>query len=199
VGFHDGELLVQQRAGVLGEAKRVGQMLRPAITPAVRAFLVERRFIVLAASTAGGRVWVSVLAGPAGFLRVSEDGTRLDVSDAVSVDDPIAPALYAGNSVGVVAIDFAARRRNRVNGTVRSVGAGLVLDIREAFGNCPVHPHVRTASGWSDGAGRRTVGTRLDEQQRRWIERAETFFLGTVHPRPARTPRTAEALRASSA
>jgi len=182
VSFHDGELLVQQRAGVLGEARRVGQMVRPAIGPTIRAFLAERRFVVLAASTADGRVWDSVLAGPAGFLQVSEDGTRLEVSASVSVDDPIAQALHAGSSVGLVAIDFAARRRNRVNGTLRSVGAGLVLDINESFGNCPkyIHTYAPLPDGPTAAVAARS-GTDLDEQQRRWIERSETFFLGTLH------------------
>ncbi len=183
MSFHDGELLVQQRAGVLAEAKRVGQMLRPAISPSVRAFFSERRFVVLSAATASGRVWVSVLAGAAGFLQVSEDGTRLDVAVGARIDDPIAPAIYPGNSIGLLGIDFAARRRNRVNGTVRSDGVGISIEIREAFGNCPKYIHAYTPL--PDGPTAQVAsqsGTRLDAQQRRWIERAETFFLGTVHP-----------------
>ena len=183
MSFHDGELLVQQRAGVLREAKRVGQMLRPAISPSIRAFLAERRFVVLSAATASGRVWVSVLSSPAGFLRVSEDGTWLHVAVGARPDDPIAPAIYSGNSIGLVAIDFAARRRNRVNGTVRSDGAGISVEIREAFGNCP--KYIQAYTPLPDGPTAQVAsqsGTELDAQQRRWIERAETFFLGTVHP-----------------
>ncbi|HVP60841.1 MAG TPA: pyridoxamine 5'-phosphate oxidase family protein [Myxococcaceae bacterium] len=183
MSFHDGELLVQERAGVVGEAKRVGQMLRPAISPAARAFLAERRFVVLSAATVGGRVWVSVLAGPAGFLAVSEDGTRLDVTVDAQVDDPITPAIHAGNSVGLLAIDFAARRRYRVNGVVRSSGAGIPLEVREAFGNCPKYIHAYAPL--PDGTvvqGPPQSGDRLDDHQRRWIERAETLFLGTLHP-----------------
>ena len=66
MAFHEGEILVQDRAGVRGEARRVGQMLRVEIRPDVRPWLAERRFVVLAAETVGGRVWVSILAGPPG-------------------------------------------------------------------------------------------------------------------------------------
>ncbi|HUM10974.1 MAG TPA: pyridoxamine 5'-phosphate oxidase family protein [Myxococcaceae bacterium] len=183
MAFHDGELLVQQRAGVLSEAKRVGQMLRPAIPPAARTFYAERRFAVLSAATVGGRVWVSILAGPTGFLHVSEDGTRLDINAAPRIDDPIAPAIYVDNSVGLLGIDFAARRRNRVNGTVRSVGAGIALEVREAFGNCP--KYIQAYTPLPDGSvaqGPSGSSDRLDGHQRRWIEQAETLFLGTVHP-----------------
>lgn len=183
MSFHPGELLVQERAGVLGEAQRVGQMLRPAISPGARAFLAERRFVVLSAATVGGRVWVSVLAGPAGFLEVSEDGTRLDVSVGPAIDDPVAPAIYADNSIGLVAIDFVARRRYRVNGTVRSTGSGVPIDVREAYGNCPkyIHAYLPLPDGPTVQATPQAAD-RLDDHQRRWIERAETLFLGTLHP-----------------
>lgn len=182
MSFHEGELLVQTRAGVLGDARRIGQMLRPAIPPPARAFLAERRFVVLAA-TAGDRVWASVLVGPRGFLEASEDGRRLNVPVVPRDDDPIAPAIRAGTSVGLVAIDFAARRRYRVNGTVPSIGPGILLEVGEAFGNCPKYIHAYTPL--PDGPIAQVTphsGTRLDERQRNWIERAETLFLGTVHP-----------------
>ncbi len=181
--FHEGELLVQERAGVAADARRVGQMLRPAIRPDARVFLAERRFVIVSAATVADHVWVSVLAGPQGFLVASEDGSQLDVAAEVPVDDPIAPTIFAENSVGLLAIDFAARRRYRVNGTVRSVGAGIPLDVREAFGNCPkyIHAYAPRPDGHTLPGVPRSSG-QLDDAQRRWIGAAETFFLGTVHP-----------------
>ena len=67
VTFHEGELLVQDRAGVRGEARRVAQMLRVVIRPDARLWLAQRPFVVVAAETAAGTVWVSILAGPPGF------------------------------------------------------------------------------------------------------------------------------------
>jgi len=183
VTFHEGELLVQDRAGVRGEARRVGQMLRMVIRPDARPWLAERPFLVVAAEAADGAVWVSILTGPPGFARSSEDGTQLDVSALPATGDPIAPALSAETSIGVLGIDFASRRRYRVNGTARLGGAGISLDVHEAFGNCPKYIHAYTPlpdGPVSTDAPR--VSVRLDERQRRWIERAETLFLGTTHP-----------------
>jgi uncharacterized protein len=183
VTFHEGELLVQDRAGVRGEARRVGQMLRVVIRPDARPWLAERPFVVVAAETAGGAVWVSILAGPPGFARSSEDGTQLDVTIRPEPGDPISPAISPESSVGVLAIDFSARRRYRVNGTVRSGGAGISLDVRETFGNCPkyVHAYTPLPDGPVSSEAPR-ISDRLDERQRQWIEQAETLFLGTSHP-----------------
>ena len=181
--FHEGELLVQDRAGVRGEARRVGQMLRTAIRPEARTFLAKRRFAMVAAEAAGGQVWVSILTGQPGFLVSSEDGTQLDVTVGPDIRDPIAAAISPGSSVGLLVISFAARRRYRVNGTVRSIGPGISIDVREAFGNCPkyIHAYTNLPDGPVSHAAPQT-SDRLDDRQRRWIENAETLFLGTMHP-----------------
>ena len=182
MSFHEGELLVQERAGVLDEAGRVGQMLRRVISPTPAAFLAAQRFIVLATATDAGEVWVTALSGPAGFLETGTEGRSLRIAATPRSGDPAAPGLRPGAHVGLVAIDFVARRRYRVNGTVVTVGRELVVDVQEAFGNCPKYIHGYRAL--PDGPvarkrGRSAAG--LDEQRRRWIERAETFFLGTLH------------------
>ena len=183
MAFHEGELLVQDRAGARGEARRVGQMLRVEIRPDVRPWLAERRFVVLAAETVGGRVWVSILAGPPGVVRSSDDGTQLDLTALPDQADPIAPAISPGSSIGVLAIDFAARRRYRVNGAVRSAGAGISVEVREAFGNCPkyIHAYAALSDGPVSHKSPRT-SERLNDRQKHWIEQAETLFLGTTHP-----------------
>jgi len=105
------------------------------------------------------------------------------VSVVPEPEDPIAPAIAAGSSIGVVAIDFATRRRNRVNGIVHPTGPGFSLEVREAFGNCPKYIHAYTPL--PDGPVSREkprTSDRLDDRQKRWIEQAETLFLGTTHP-----------------
>lgn len=181
--FHEGELLVQDRAGVRGEARRVGQMLRAVIRPDARPWLAERPFLIVAGETADGAVWVSILAGRAGFARSSEEGTRLDISVLPGAGDPIAPALSAGSSIGVLGIDFASRRRYRINGTVRLDGVGISLDVQEAFGNCPKYIHAYTPLPDAPvSAEAPQISDQLDDGQRRWIGEAETLFLGTTHP-----------------
>ena len=52
--------------------------------------------------------------------------------------------IPTGQPVGMIAMDFAARRRMRINGTLTSVSAdGLRIDVDQAYGNCPQYIHRR--------------------------------------------------------
>ncbi len=72
----------------------------------------------------------------AGFL--SADGpASLGVLAVPRPGDPL-EHLPAGQDVGVIAVDFPAARRIRVNGVLTAAGpGGLHLEARQAFGNCP--------------------------------------------------------------
>jgi hypothetical protein len=54
VGFHDGEVAVQQQAGTRQEAARLSPMLEPAeLRGGIVAFLADRTFAVITARDAG--------------------------------------------------------------------------------------------------------------------------------------------------
>jgi hypothetical protein len=150
-------------------------------------FLARREFAVLTGRATDGRLWTSPLLGQPGFLDAA--GSTLEVHAAPSGADPLA-ALPAGQAVGLIAIEFAIRRRFRVNGLLSAVSAqGLTIEADQAFGNCPsyiqqrVFEHVsresaNTESGSAEFEGR----AGLDEDARALIRSADTFFLGTAHP-----------------
>jgi pyridoxamine 5'-phosphate oxidase-like protein len=114
-GFHAGELAVQRKAGTLDEAARLSPMLGPAeLRGGTAAFLADRTFAVITARDAAGRLWTSPLAGPRGFLEVAGP-TTLAVRAQLPHGDPL-HGLPAGQKAGLVVVEFAARRRVRVNG-----------------------------------------------------------------------------------
>jgi len=183
VSFHEGELEVQERAGVHTSAGRTGRMVQRIIAPARWSFLAGRRFAVVAAQTPDRSVWASVVIGPPGFLEVEAEGAILHVHATVRPTDPLALALVEGARVGLVAIDFEARRRFRVNGHVLSADDGIRLEVDEAYANCP--KYIQSYIPRADGRGQESaprVAKELDSAQTTWISRADTFFLGTVHP-----------------
>jgi predicted pyridoxine 5'-phosphate oxidase superfamily flavin-nucleotide-binding protein len=186
LAFHTGELAVQRRAGVEADAARLAPMLAPAqLRGGLAAFLADRTFAVLAARDPAGRLWASPLTGPAGFLAVTSP-TTLQVTAAMSATDPL-HGLPPGQQVGMIAVEFAARRRVRLNGTLTEASEGrLAVDVEQAFGNCPQYIQQRvlapddTSQQADPGEARR--GTALDAADTELIRRADTFFLGTTHP-----------------
>jgi len=185
-GFHAGELAVQRRAGVEAEAARLTPMVEPAqLRGGIAAFLADRTFAVLTARDPAGRLWASPLTGPAGFLAVTSP-TTLQVTASIPATDPL-HTLPPGQQVGLIVVEFAGRRRVRLNGTLTDTSAGrLVVEVDQAFGNCPQYIQQRVldpdhSRPEADFENARQGGT-FDAADVDLIRGADTFFLGTAHP-----------------
>jgi uncharacterized protein len=190
VGFHAGELAVQQRAGTREEAARLSPMLDPAeLRGGIVAFLADRTFAVVTARDADGRLWSSPLTGPAGFLEAVTP-TTLAIHARLPAGDPL-HGLPAGQQAGLVVVEFATRRRVRVNGTLTAAdGDALAIEVEQAYGNCPqyIHQRVLAHDGPAhDGPGQGDHGdvrrdVALSAADTELIRAADTFFLGTTNP-----------------
>lgn len=182
-GFHDGELAMQRQAGVEAEAGRLEGMLDSVpLSHGATRFLASQRFAALTARDHGGILWVSPLAAPAGFLRGQED--VLHVSAAPRGGDPL-HEIQAGQQVGLIAIDFATRRRLRINGElVGADHAGLTVRVDQSYGNCPkyIHRHAFDVAALATPSKRPGRATHLDPADQAMIAATDTFFLGTTHP-----------------
>jgi hypothetical protein len=149
-------------------------------------FLAGRTYAALSARDRDGRLWVAPLAGAPGFLEVRGPG-RLLVHAAPAAGDPL-HALPAGRPAGLLVIEYAIRRRVRVNGRLAASASGVLdIEVSEAYGNCPQHipPHalVPAARPYDTAAPvEPAVRTRLTAADRELIARADTFVLGTTHP-----------------
>jgi uncharacterized protein len=185
VGFHAGEVAVQQRAGTREEAERLSPMLDPAeLRGGIVAFLADRTFAAITARDAEGRLWTSPLIGPAGFLEAVSP-TTLAIHAQLAEGDPLR-GLPTGQQVGLVVVEFALRRRVRVNGTLTAAdGDTLAIEVEQAYGNCPQYIHQRLLA--QDDPGQRDPGdVRRDgafsPADTGLIRAADTFFLGTTAP-----------------
>jgi predicted pyridoxine 5'-phosphate oxidase superfamily flavin-nucleotide-binding protein len=184
-GFHAGELAVQHRAGVEAQAARLVRMLEPAeLAGGIARFLSDRTFAALTGRDREGWLWVTPLTGRPGFLSVTS-ATTLQVSTTLPADDPL-HGLPADQQVGMVVVEFAARRRVRVNGALIQAGQErLVIEVEQAYGNCPQYIQQRVLiPGYLDWAGTGSVrhGRALSSEDIELIRGADTFFLGTTHP-----------------
>jgi uncharacterized protein len=184
--YHEGELEVQRRAGVLLNAERIGRSIHREISPVARRFVEDRSFVIVGAADVDGRVWATVLHGPPGFLAVPHEHV-LVVDAALPASDPLAAALATEGDVGLLIIDPATRRRMRVNGRARPRGAhGFEVTTREVYANCPKHIRPRDVHLAEAVAGRdETVVARsatLTRAQAGLLRVADTIFLASRHP-----------------
>lgn len=181
-GFHDGELAVQDRAGVRVQAARLGEAMlaTPDLNGGMGAFLAARDFAVLTGRDADGRLWTSPLFSSTGFLQAHD--RELKVHALPSPGDPLHD-LAAQQPVGLLAIEFATRRRVRVNGTLVHVGeASLLLSVEQAYGNCPKYIHPRHLEHYDTPAPAIERSPALSPEHVQLVTNADTFFLGTIHP-----------------
>ncbi len=183
--YHEGELEVQRRAGVLVNAARIGRSVHREIPAVARAFAAERRFVILGAADETGSVWATILHGPPGFLTTPADD-RLVIAARPWAGDPLARALEGETDVGLLLIDPPTRRRMRVNGRAMPVGqAGLEITTREVYANCPKYIHPRELEPAPDRGALGAVAERgdvLTPAQMTLVGAADTVFLASRHP-----------------
>jgi len=180
-GFHPGELAVQREAGVEGQAARLSQMTeRAGLSRGMAGFLLDRTFLAVTGRAADGRLWISPLFGPPGFLE-PRSATALAVRAGFPVGDPLSQ-LAAGQKLGMTTVEFGLRRRVRINGWLReATDEHLLVEVEQAYGNCPQYIQQRLLSFDGEQSPTRR-STTLRPEDRELIRAADTFFLGTINP-----------------
>jgi predicted pyridoxine 5'-phosphate oxidase superfamily flavin-nucleotide-binding protein len=183
--WHDGERVLQARAGIAERMAEIGpRVLRDHMPEQHRSFFAQLPFLVAGSLDGEGRPWASVLAAAPGFAH-SPDPRHLRIDALPQANDPLAAALAVGAPVGLLGIEPHTRRRNRMNGTVDSLDArGFSVEVGQSFGNCPKYIQARepvfVGGAPAAGFGPRVRG--LDAQARRMVRAADTFFIATAHP-----------------
>jgi len=178
--FHPGEQKVQARLGVRDIEDWARKVVRDYLPEEHRAFHTELPFLVVAASDDQGRPWATLLTGPEGFV-TSPDIRSLVIEAEPVPGDGLELSLVPGADIGILGIELATRRRNRVNGRIVDNRPGAVIfGVEQSYGNCPQYIRERA---WrhveGEPAGRPEKGTRLTPAQREWIASAGTFFIAS--------------------
>jgi hypothetical protein len=181
--FHAGEREMQERAGVRARMEQVGRrVLRNVMPDQHREFFAQLPFLVLGTVDAKGQPWASIVTGAPGFVR-TPDAATLSVAATPLPGDPAADHLKPGADIGVIGIDFATRRRNRVNGLVAAAGAaGFDVGVVQSFGNCPKYIQARDWHPAEEPAARSRLvrGRWLAAADRELVARADTFFIASA-------------------
>ena len=177
--FHEGELEAQRITGAGDMTSFASAIIRDYMPDQHREFFSAQPFLVFSGADSDGRNWTTLIDGPDGFVR-SPDNRTLTLATEVDAQDPLAAAFAAGTDVGMVGIELATRRRNRISGAIRKDGAGYFVDLNMSFGNCPQYINERA---WRrverTTVPKATVSDRLTADQLALVEKADTLFIGS--------------------
>jgi len=181
--FHAGERELQRRAGALDEAQAVGRIIHRRIPAGAARFVLGQRFAVASSLESGGRVWTSLLTGPAGFIG-AVDGQMLRLAAQPSSGDPLGEDLAARPELGLLVLDPRTRQRVRFNGRGLLSPEGIFLLVEQVYGNCPKYIQRRALATDTRATppGTPRTADRLSPSQKEWIHRADTLFIGSFHP-----------------
>lgn len=178
--FHKGEKEVQDRLGVVDIEQWAKKVVRNYLPADHRDFHTALPFLIAGARDTRGRPWATLLTGPSGFVSSPDPNSLLIDAEPVP-GDALRGALKQGSDLGLLGIEFATRRRNRVNGRIGASEPGqLLFKVDQAFGNCPQYIRER---GWRrvmDPPSHGPIeGKHLTQSQAEWIGSADTFFLAS--------------------
>jgi ferredoxin-NADP reductase/predicted pyridoxine 5'-phosphate oxidase superfamily flavin-nucleotide-binding protein len=187
--YHQGELAVQERAGVLQSARTAAGALRDRIPAGAIRFIGAQTMLVAGSLDAHGGVWASVLFGVPGFLRTADDRTLILDRTAchTATGDLLWDNLQTNPRIGLLLIELETRRRLRINGRVRdATHSRCVIDVERAYANCPKYIQRRRLQVAEPCEERSKPlyqqGRQLDAARQAWIESADTFFVASAHP-----------------
>ena len=184
--FHEGEKALQERAGKREMIEMQGRRaIRPFLPDQHRAFYAQLPFISVGHVDADGWPWASILAGKPGFMD-SPDEKTLTISARPFAGDPLGDAMKSGTQLGLLGLEFASRRRNRLNARITEAGeAQMTLTVDQSFGNCPQYIQTRGFEFTRDplepdGPDHSERIDRIDAAATVMIEKADTFFVASA-------------------
>ncbi|MCA1299199.1 pyridoxamine 5'-phosphate oxidase family protein [Stappia indica] len=178
--FHAGERAMQERAGVSEEWRaRAARAIRAAMPEQHQRFFESLPLLFLGLQDGMGRPWATACLLPEGARTTS---AGLSLSGRPVLAETLGLDLRPGAKVAVLGLEFATRRRNRMNGTITAAeGEGLDIAVEQSFGNCPKYIRTRTFPQPA-GPQRQPEGTRVtmdNAAARRILSYADTFFIAS--------------------
>lgn len=181
--YHIGEATVQELFGEKKLAERNGKVITDKIIPGAINFIEKQPFFLASSRNLEGELWISPLAGAAGFIRVAgESSISLNTELLYSnPSDVFWRNVKETHKIGLLFIELSSRRRFRINGSITTEDNNLIITISQAYPNCPKyiqqrHGHPTQKPHYHDQV---TKGQILIQPFVNLIRNADTFFVGS--------------------
>lgn len=182
--YHQGEVQIQERTGARALAARLERTVTPGIAHKFIDFIQSQPLLVLSTIDSQGRPWATMLCREPGFMTVMDEQT-LHIDALPAEGDPLYNNLQAGQDVGLLLIDFATRRRLRVNGKMSHAPKGFSVQTRQVYANCPRYIQARKWQQVEEVDRKVPVvkkAATFNDAHQQWIAQADTFFIASYHP-----------------
>jgi len=182
--FHKGEKMLHSHIGLSDEIEAMGRkVIRSFMPDQHRVFFSQLPYIVIGSVDEQGWPWASVLAGDSGFIS-SPSPTSLTINAQAQTGNPIAQGITPKAPIGLLGIELATRRRNRMNSRVsETTPTGFTLAVDQSMGNCPKYIQTRDIRLIRDTSLQQRQSARhfttLDTEARSLIRQADTFFVAS--------------------
>lgn len=182
--FHKGELAVQKMAGQSEMARRVGRMIGSEIIGPAIPFIEHQSTAFFGSVDQDGKVWASLIVGEEGFIEVAHERGLIFHEELIRSTslDLFYRNIAQNPQVGILFMEAEYRRRYRVNGAITREGSRLLLNVKEAFGNCPKYIQAGTIDIPEE---RKPLATKVEEGSvlspslKAWVTKADTFIMAT--------------------
>jgi uncharacterized protein len=176
--FHAGELQLQDRFGVREMVNSYApKVVRPFFPQQHREFFTSLPFLVVAARDDECRMWLTLLTGPDGtadFI-TSPTSTTLSINGRPARGDALEHSISKGKDLGILGIEFATKRRNRVNGRIIASSdddTSFTFQVDQSFGNCP--QYIRPRQWWTSTAAANEHSAENDQLAKHQLELTES-------------------------
>lgn len=182
--YHPGELRIQQLAGEQRMAQNNGRIIKNRILRGAINFIEKLPMVVISSTDMEENIWTSALIGDIGFVQVENESRLIIDGNRIrsTKEDIFFQNVLHNTHVGVLFMEPATRRRYRVNGTANLHEDQLIIEVSEAYPNCPKYIQKRTVTFPEDRetiTSKITRGFQLGVTEKEWIRRADTFFVGS--------------------
>ena len=147
--YHEGELAVQERVGVLAEGAQNSRVIQDTIIKGALRFINQLPMAVFGSLDQDQNLWASVFIGKPGFMQAEDDRTvTFDLATMLpNPHDPFWANTQGNQQVGMLAIELSSRRRMRINGKITQESDDVLkLHVEEAYPNCPKYIQRRHVS-----------------------------------------------------
>ncbi|MBT5231917.1 MAG: FAD-binding oxidoreductase, partial [Methylococcales bacterium] len=180
--FHRGEAFIQDKIGVKAQmAHFAPRVITPELPEQHQRFYEQLAYLFVGHVDEQGNPWVSILYSQPGFIKATSC-QQLNISADTTLGDPLSRSLKKGAHIGILGIDLASRRRNRLSGKINKLAAGSFdVTVDQAFGNCSKYIQSRSMRFTHNKAlvPRVDSFTQLDIKTQQFIASADTFFVAS--------------------